>query len=139
MKKRTFSLKNWLLAAATGLLGINVGCHSFAAMYGTPWAEFEVKGRVTNQHGEPIQGISVSAYTDTVTSNAAGRYDLTFSNVPWGDIPLHVKDVDGTENGSYQDTVVNIPLDEVQYEDGDNDWYMGHATINQDIVLKVQE
>lgn len=139
MKKHASSLKNWLLASATTLLGLNVGCHGTALMYGTPWADFEVKGRVTNQQGHPLQGISISVLSDSALSNQAGRYNLKFCDVPWADIPLHVNDIDGPANGSYRDTVINISAKDVDFEDGDNDWYVGHATILHDIVLEDKE
>ena len=49
-----------------------VACHGTTEEYGTPYAEYEVKGRVSDAEGTPIQGIRVSmgeskgSYMDSV-------------------------------------------------------------------------
>lgn len=141
MKRRIYSLKNWLIAASAGLLGINVGCHSFAAMYGCPYAKYEVTGRVTNEQGAPVKGISMSIHGDTVLTNSEGRYELEHIDSPWSwiddsGLELKATDIDGAENGSYQDTSVNLSFEGARFVDADGEWYEGCATVNQDIVLK---
>ena len=60
MKIRYLKLKNWLIAAMSGLLGLNLGCDKFfVEEYGCPEATYHLKGTVTNEDGQPIEGIGM--------------------------------------------------------------------------------
>lgn len=143
MRKRYYTLKGWLIALAAGLLGLNMGCEKMYGcpepdMYGCPEADYEVKGRVTNQHGDPIPGIQARLGGDTVYTDAEGMYDTKTTASPWAasSIKLYVSDVDGPENGSYKDTIVDMPFQNADFEGGDGAWYMGRATMEQDVALE---
>lgn len=81
MKTRILKLKNWLLMAAVGALGLSA-CHStknvttpqtpeepqvdtpkprdpVVVMYGVPTMNFVVNGKVTNDDGKPVKGMQV--------------------------------------------------------------------------------
>ena len=77
MKIKYLKLKNWLLVALGGLLGVNlVGCDKGlipAAEYGCPMSNYRVKGVVTDQNGNPIEGILVA---QTGRTDADGNYSV---------------------------------------------------------------
>jgi len=153
MKARYLKLKNWLLVTLGGLLGVNVvGCdksQSMACEYGTPETYYHVKGTVINEQGRPIPGIGVGERTqwneegDSLqlmgyrdTTDAEGRYKVDYNYAfPGQPLSLDFHDIDGPENGSYKDTVVTIPTDNVQLSGGDGHWYEGEGTIVQNIVM----
>lgn len=153
MKIKYLKLKNWLLVTIGGLLGINlVGCEKIfntACEYGTPEATYHVVGTVTNADGQPIPGIGVDRYNpwneeaDTLmsaryrdTTDANGRYGITYNMFPGECINIGFYDTDGTENGSYQDTNVTIVTNNVNLVGGDGHWYDGEGTITLDIAMK---
>ena len=65
---------NWLLTSALMLLGFST-CDSEpgAAMYGTPHADFTIKGKVVNQENMPIPDIEIKCL---VTDIGLTRYQL---------------------------------------------------------------
>lgn len=152
MKIKYLKLKNWLLAALGGLLGINLaGCDDsnvpMSNEYGCPEATYHFKGIVTNTDGQPIEGIGVSkrylyhdensvpvfSYYDT--TDADGRYSVDFRMFPGATFSLQLCDIDGDENGSYNDTVVGIKTDDVQLTGGDGHWYDGEGTVTQNVTM----
>ena len=142
---------NWMLAGLLTMLGFSVAsCDETAVEYGTPHAEYEVKGKVTDQSGEPIPGIEVrygmiyrpmadpeerrDVY-ETSRTGVDGRYQATFSAFPQRKMRIIATDVDGPENGSYQTDSVDVEIDPL--EGGKGSWYEGKATVNiPDIHLK---
>ena len=153
MKIKYLTLKNWLLAALGGLLGVNLaGCDKIpfpgACEYGCPEATYHVKGTVTNTEGQPIEGIGVGkrylyndensepVYSYFDTTDAEGRYSINnYCSFPGEPFPLHFCDIDGDENGSYNDTVVGIKTDDVQLTGGDGHWYEGEGTVTQNVTM----
>lgn len=78
-----------------------------AKMYGPPYADFEIKGTVSDENGDPITGIRVTVRPTAESgpslgsgvSNAAGNYVLTGLDLHSNDIDVVAEDVDGPENG----------------------------------------
>ena len=147
MKIKFLKLKNWLLLTLSGLLGINLGCEKFfAAAYGCPEATYNVNGVVSTEKDQPIAGIGVIKtrnwdngsgewyYLDT--TDAEGRYNLTFKYAfPREPLTLSFYDIDSTENGSYNDTIIEVNTENVQLTGGDGHWYEGTGTITQNVTL----
>ena len=76
------------------------------AEYGTPYAEYEVKGRVSDAEGTPIQGIRVSMgvedYMDSVAvTDADGRFHVIHGTFPFRDNTFDIQftDIDGEAGG----------------------------------------
>lgn len=148
MKIKYLKLKSWLLVSLGGLLGINVGCN-MSMEYGTPEAHYQVKGTVANEQGEPIEGIGVGevrrwieeagevqfcGYKDT--TDAEGRYKVDFDRAfPRQPLSLDFHDIDGAENGNYNDTTVTINTESVELTGGDGHWYEGEGTVIQNVVM----
>ena len=70
---------NWLLTSVLMLLGFST-CDSEpgAAMYGTPHADFTIKGKVVNQENMPIPDIEIKCLVDimAITDIGLTRYQL---------------------------------------------------------------
>ncbi len=100
--------------------------------YGTPYADFEVKGKVVDADlSQPVQGLKVSAMEQggslepvaTGTTDAEGRFSLSGSFFPSKSVLVKVEDTDQEENGGYFQTVtVTVPLEHVSDGEG---WYSG--------------
>ncbi|MBR5092419.1 MAG: radical SAM-associated putative lipoprotein [Bacteroidales bacterium] len=155
MKIKYLKLKSWLLVALGGLVGINFSCdkHGFweddaTGEYGTPRAHYHVKGTVTNEQGQPVAGIGVGerkqwneeggsqimGYLDTTDSE--GRYKVDYNYAfPRRPLSVDFHDIDGFDNGSYNDTMVTINTENVQLSGGDGHWYEGEATVIQNVVM----
>ena len=80
-------MKEKLLLAAAALLGFATACNNeedqpkTVCMYGIPYNNYKIKGKVTDKAGRPIKGIEVrsNAYLPTpeATTAADGTYDLS--------------------------------------------------------------
>lgn len=91
--------KIWL--ALLSLLGF-AGCDRIQEdMYGTPYAEYSVKGRVTDAAGRAIAGIEVRSAADaSVRTDAQGTYAIGgYRDVPDAPVELTFTDTDGPANG----------------------------------------
>ncbi len=113
-------------------------------MYGTPTVTFSVKGRVTDTEGEPIEGIRVNVeYTETFTDTlgtfefkdiqAFGSGDATLTR------QLEFQDVDGQENGSFEDRKIDVTF--TRNNDVKSDvWYFGdYKAQDTEVVLQTKE
>ena len=84
-------MKEKLLLAAAALLGFATACNNeedqpkVVSMYGVPYNNYKIKGKVTDKAGRPIKGIEVrsNAYLPTpeATTAADGTYDLSGKGV----------------------------------------------------------
>lgn len=111
------SVKNVLLS----LLGFSAA-PILTACYGMPEPSPEpaqyvygVRGRVTNPQQEPIEGIKVmvndfhpTVYTAYTSANGEFNIPETLFSL---DVDLEVIDVDGAENGSWQNTMIVVTPD----------------------------
>jgi len=132
MRIKYLKLKSWLIASAASLLGINISCE-MPVEYGTPEARYDVKGVVSAPDGSPVQGIAVGYHSDT--TDAQGRYQVSYHIFPNEDIQLSFSDIDSTLNGSFRDTPVTLATHDVPLTDGDGHWFHGHGSINYNITL----
>lgn len=119
------------------MLGLTaVGCEIIGgevptAEYGSPYADFEVKGKVfSSDLQQPIYGIKVTVksiygFEDmTVTTDQEGRFELLGTFFPSSSLTLEATDTDGDENGGrFAPSVITVPLEKVP-DTGDG-WYEG--------------
>jgi len=151
-KARTFGIFSLLLA----LLG--VGCEELGiveVMYGSPSAHFSVKGKVTDESGNPIQNIEVSFHGVTnyegqdyavpnqcepVKTDTKGTYLIETSSIrPYTTIQVNVKDIDGSANGGEfaSDSLRNSTYVFIKDKKDKDSWSIGTADITMpDIKLK---
>lgn len=147
----------WYNAVLTALLSmLGYGCSSTEepldmygppVEYGTPHADYIIKGRVMDESGTPVQGIKTSlrkvdkvrAYgIDSVQTNASGNYQLKHTGWQNQYYKVIAEDVDGEANGGeFLSDTLDIDYDKaVKTKDGDGKWYLGTYEITQDVKLK---
>ena len=147
----------WYNAVLTALLSmLGYGCSSTEepldmygppVEYGTPHADYIIKGRVMDESGTPVQGIKTSlrkvdkvrAYgIDSVQTNASGNYQLKHTGWQNQYYKVIVEDIDGEANGGeFLSDTLDIDYDKaVKTKDGDGKWYHGIYEISQDVKLK---
>lgn len=125
------------------LLGITSCENLFRTEYGTPNAEFQIKGKVTDMENNPIEGIQVnnqgSFDNEMAYTKADGTFELSFKAFPPSNdskIDLTFTDVDGAENGEFADKTENISV--TKTEEGSGSWYEGLFTAD-DVTVKMEE
>ncbi len=159
-RKLIIRIINLGLASALALLGFS-NCEP-REEYGVPNADYSVKGKVIDKSdSKPIKGIRIgfSRYfkndypvlmygvlpTDyriykADTTDVNGAYNLTdhFSIEEYQSdtIPVFVQDIDGEENGLYQDTIINVDFKDATRSGKPKGWYDGKFTVEKNIELK---
>lgn len=140
---------NWILAGLLSLLGFSVTSCGATEEYGSPYAEYELKGKVTNMNGDPIQGIEInyggiynnvlspsyiSEMSKSPQTQKDGSYDIKFKDFPMDTIRIIAKDMDGAANGSFETDSIDVPVKEFK---GGESWFRGTADMDvPDIKLK---
>ena len=147
------------LAGIIGLLGFS-SCEKVeifgAKEYGTPHADYTVKGAVTNKAtGKPIEGIRVGYSCEScpvpeygviptpympkshVLTNAKGEFKLTDSFFPEKNLklPVSVEDIDGENNGSFQTEVLQVDFKNAEQTKKAKSWYNGEFTVTVNVEL----
>lgn len=130
-------MKNKLWAGLFLLFGFTLtDCQK--DMYGSPHADFEVKGKVTDEAGTPVEGIRVSVKpaeggdypSMSSQTGAAGEYQMSERRWMYLDISLNViaEDIDGEANGGeFATQIIPIELKKSDFTGGDGDWCNGKA------------
>jgi len=162
MNRRAFIKKmNWGLAGIIGMLGFG-GCEkiifSGAKEYASPHADYTVKGTVVNKaNGKPIQGIRVGYSCGNcvmaeygviptpyqpktkahVLTDAKGEFKLTDSFFPEKNLklPVHVEDIDGEKNGSFQPEYLQVDFSNAVHSGQSKGWDEGEYTVNINVGL----
>ena len=155
---------NWALAGLISLLGFT-NCEkelSPSVEYGTPNADYTVKGKVVNKAtGKAIEGIRVAynpeVYSGTlygvptapykpkyyVITNAKGEYKLTeklsiseiqfIGNSPL--LPVYVEDIDGEKNGLFQSETIQVDFKSAEKTGKPKGWYDGEYTVTLNVEM----
>ena len=150
----------WYNAVLTALLSVlGFGCSTdepeeygtILMEYGTPYADYIIKGSVTNEAGQPVRGIKTSLKSvfdnenehyvlglDSVETDVSGNYQLKYVGTQDRSLRLIVEDVDGVANGGeFLSDTLKIDFDKaVQTKQSDEFWYDGAYEISQDVKLK---
>ena len=155
MKIKYLKLKHWLLVSICGLLGITTGCSDdkddgeIVSMYGCPEGTYHVSGTVTDEKGEPVEGIGVGrgymgAYEGVPmpgtkwldTTGPDGRYDVQVFGTPILPTEINFDDVDGEEHGLFRDTIITVSATREDFHGSDGSYNYGTAEITQDVVMR---
>lgn len=160
MKARINRWYNVVLTALLSVLGY--ACSSSdeddraVIMYGTPHADYQFMGTVTDESGSPVSGIKVSAKNvyrrydsavietygvDSTLTDSKGKYAVEAEGYLGEQIlKLIVEDIDGELNGgAFKSDTIDIDFDnakKVKEPDKDDYWSNGTFAISQDIKLK---
>lgn len=160
MKVRFTRWYNAVLTVLLGLLGFE-SCDSpdeygpIPVEYGTPYADYQFSGTVTDESNSPIEDIKVSAKFvyrendgtiesyggDSTQTDGSGKYAFEsrrFISDPY--LKLIVEDMDGEANGgAFKSDTIDIDYDNAQKvkdpAKGES-WSTGTYAISQDIKLK---
>ena len=147
---------NIVLAALLSFVGY--GCSDNddpgTAMYGSPSADYQVSGTVTDENGNPIEGIKASLTyikevegeivagedISAVLTDASGKFSLgtpVMDLLP-NNVKLVVKDIDGEEHGgTFKDGINAIEFENAKLvKQGDGSWYSGTLAIKQDVKME---
>ncbi|MDL2265753.1 radical SAM-associated putative lipoprotein [Parabacteroides sp. OttesenSCG-928-G07] len=141
---------NWILATLLTLFG--VACSSddepAPAEYGTPYAKFTVKGKVTGPNGEAIPGIEVKGKSQfSGPSEPGSNEDLTDNNGNYTILApimgkeafkVFFEDIDGEENGFYKTDSIEVKSSQIELT-GKDGWFEGEGEMTLNISLKEKE
>lgn len=133
------------------LLGVSATSCIFPCEYGTPSADWTVKGKVVDEAGKPVAGLQVvlgNQYEnseqviydqnywplDTLQTGTDGIYMADQRGFPLNYLRIDVQDIDG-EAGGGEFADASLIVRDFEYKDGKG-WYEGHAEINvPDIIV----
>lgn len=133
-----------IITKSLSILGFTIpmfGCDA-PVMYGTPWADYEVKGKVLDADGDPIKGIKVSLIEDQYNSQSTqslenGTFKVSLGTIPFDKLKLTAQDIDGAENGGeFEEKTVELDFSKIEYTGDKDAWYWGKKSLEQDIVLE---
>lgn len=140
-----------MVLSLLGCLALLTGCdyirESLIVEYGTPTADFELKGIVTDkQTDKPIEGIQVvrlnpssDLWEDTVYTNLRGKYEFHFQDFSVADqyFEIKVEDVDGSVNGGeFKTTTKDVYIEDYNWiKEPEGNWYDGKAVKTQNFEL----
>lgn len=139
-----------LLSFVTFLTGCELPFVNPVVEYGTPTADFIIKGKVTSVSTEkPIKNIRVIVTDrnyvryglDTVYTDENGEYEAKFKDIPSLAEPFKVavSDIDGAKNdGLFKSDTIKVQFSKVdKTKKGSGSWYEGiFEKTDQNISLK---
>ena len=144
-------MKNRIFYLLLTLLGVSVsGC--MRVEYGTPHVHFNLKARVIDEAGKPIEGIEARAKSNysesgipfesrTGESNYLGEIDATSGDM-WHGMQHEIifLDPDGEANGGkFATKVVDISEHVIQTDAGDGNWDNGSYKADiGDVVMTIE-
>lgn len=150
MKKLMLKTYGKILTAFFTILGTVIGCDFFEPKceYGTPSADFIIKGKVTDKETQaPINNIAIIRKTetspygnDTVKTDSNGEYELKFTYFPTVNHRIFAEDLDGDQNGGdYAPDSLKLNSSQMKkIKKGDGSWYAG-AFEKKDVNFKLEK
>lgn len=134
---------SYFLAAVLSIFGLE-SC-SWGCEYGTPHADLNLSGTVTDKNNMPIKGIRVDVETGHSEkqnlTNENGQFSFKTEVFPLSELRVIATDIDSLENGLYlPDTVLIHPtfIKNKKDEKEKGNWYDGRATI-ENIEIKMDK
>ena len=144
---------NCVLASLLMLLGFSCtddeGEGPIICEYGTPYANFQIKGKVVDTNDNPIPNAQIRInrndariypygwlHTDTVRTNANGEFDWKKTDFPILKYRFITEDIDEEMNGGqFASDTTQVIFDSEELTGGDG-WYEGSASKEIKITLK---
>ena len=150
--KKIIITTNWILAGFLSLLGF-VSCTEHNAIeYGTPNADYTVKGAVVDKAtGKPVKGIRIGYQSVNeadlnyyvpnryVLTNERGEFKLTENHFASGQTSVFVEDIDGEENGLFQSEQTQVDFTKAEHTKKGDRWYSGEYTVTMNVELTEME
>ncbi|MBQ5679352.1 MAG: radical SAM-associated putative lipoprotein [Rikenellaceae bacterium] len=122
-----------------------MGC--VPVMYGSPSTTYEVKGKVLDNKGNPINGIKIALEDDATDPNPYqiaesqslenGDYKIRNTIFPRSKLYLSVEDIDGAENGGeFEEQTIELDFSKVEATGDKDAWHNGTKSIEKYIVMQ---
>lgn len=144
---------NKLLAGLLTLLGFSVTSCEPTDEYGSPYATYEIKGKVVNEEGTAIPDIQVVisapnvygeedmfAYRDTLSTDKQGQFEIQKGLEAFGeDLTFKIKaeDIDGEANGgSFEETTTEVTFKNEDLKGKSGNWNLGKAEKEVTLTMK---
>ena len=132
-------VRTWINILLSGMLGmIGYGCSGFMAEYGTPHAELEVSGQVTNEEEAELENIQIVVVkigrtfgdNDTLYTNSEGNFDRAYHIlIPEDKYKVIANDTAGV----YASDSIE---QHVTFSGGSGQWNYGSGEMHADFQLK---
>lgn len=147
------SISNKILAGLLTLLGLSTTSCGSECEYGSPYATYDIKGKVVNEKGTAIPDMQVIIpapdadneedqfmYRDTLLTNSTGEFNKRLEVGSFGEditFKIATQDIDGEANGGlFEDTVTEVAFKKEDLKGGDGNWYAGNAKKDITITMK---
>lgn len=147
------SISNKILAGLLTLLGLSTTSCGSECEYGSPYATYDIKGKVVNEKGTAIPDMQVIipapdtdneedlfVYRDTLLTNSTGEFNKRLEVGSFGEditFKIAIQDIDGEANGGlFEDTVTEVTFKKEDLKGGDGNWYAGNAKKDITITMK---
>ena len=141
MKLKIYSFYSKIISFCLVLLGFNACGDDTSygpAEYGVPSAKYKVSGKVVSSDLKvPIDNVRVvmienaeQAYLrgDTLFTDIEGKFEINRFDFPHSKYKVKFQDIDGEENGFFEDIEEIIEFKDSDYKDNNGGWYRGEAT-----------
>jgi len=139
---------NGILTGLMALLGFSA-CDKYGRTeYGTPYADYVVKGTVVNKStSRPVQGIEVKVIDHDRSewkglTTQEGSFYLSKSNVFFDDsqkMSVIATDIDGEANGLFKPDTVYVYFHDAQQTVVGKGWFEGEHTLTVEFELEPDE
>ena len=140
-----------LIARLLAMLGFGaaaVGCEGLL-MYGSPYSEFDLNGRVTDEAGSPVRDIKIVLKPDADSEHEMGvaisdangvfRIYLEHDGGRRSGVAVIAEDIDGDKNGGeFAPQTLEIEIEPSEYKGGDGDWDDGRVTKTAEFTLTLK-
>lgn len=155
IKNRFLRSYNALIVSLISFLGFASSCDPIGGMklmYGSPSADYIVKGKVGTAANTPVAGIKVEmsmeinngtekvSYLLNTTSSAesTGIYKVTGGGQsPEGEsFKIKFTDIDGALNGEFETLDTTVVFQDPKFTGGDGHWYQGQTEKEVNVKLK---
>ena len=154
--KLNFKLINWLCATIISLLGFSA-CKAEKEIlyeYGSPYADYKYMGTITDEDGNPIQGIKATLVGSSniisgreiavLTTDKDGKFESEYYNEMNTHIAkIEFTDIDGELNGGeFASASINpseMESTKVKENDTHDKWYQGQFERKANVKLYPKE
>lgn len=146
IKAKINSYISRLCVALLALLGYNCSSDpekNILEMYGTPTGSFEIKGEVTDEQGSPVTDAEIRV-TDPRFSSSRWSFAKGVTNLDGfytvsgkGSETDKIKIVCIPQNNALEPDSIILPIEYIPNKESQKDsWYVGHADMTFNFVLK---
>ena len=132
---------NCLLTGLLAIIGFSCGENGeIPCEYGSPHANFQIKGKVTDMKGEPIPDLQVRInpsgeshpqgwlHTDTLQTDTNGDFIFSKTDFPFMEYRLIIEDIDWDKNKAiYASDTITVTFDSNDFSGGEG-WSLGSAS-----------